>query len=83
MLSGKWVFDIKRGPEGEIIRYKARWVAQSFRQVEGIDFFESYSGVVKFMLWKGILFLCTRYDYEIHHVNIISAYLKAELKEKI
>lgn len=26
---------------------------------------------------------CTRYDYEIHHVDIISAYLEAELKEKI
>ena len=35
------------------------------------------------MLWKGILFLCIRYDYEIHHVDIISVYLKAELKEKI
>lgn len=26
---------------------------------------------------------CTRYDYEIHHVDIISAYLEAELKEEV
>ena len=83
VLGGRWVFDIKRGPEGEITRYKAKWVAQGFRQVKGIDFFESYSGVVKSMLWKGILSLCTRYDYEVHHVNIISAYLEAELKEEV
>ena len=83
VLGGRWVFDIKRGPDGEITRYKARWVAQGFRQVEGIDFFESYSGVVKSMRWKGILALCTRYDYEVHHVDIISAYLEAELKEEV
>ena len=35
------------------------------------------------MLWKNILALCIRYDYEVHHVDIISAYLKVELKEKI
>ena len=35
------------------------------------------------MLWKSILALCIRYDYEIYHVDIISAYLKVKLKEKI
>lgn len=77
------MFDIKRKPEDKITRYEAKWVAQSFCQMKKIDFFESYSGVVKSMLWKKILFLCIRYDYKVHHVEVISAYLKAELKQEI
>ena len=83
ILSDKWIFDIKRESDDEITRYKIKWVAQDFRQIEKIDLSESYSKVVKSMLWKGVLALCTRYDYEVHHVDIISAYLKVELKEKI
>ena len=81
ILNDKWILDIKRESNDEIIRYKIKWIAQDFCQIEKIDFFESYSEIVKFMLWKNILTLYIRYDYEIHHVNIISAYLKTELKK--
>ncbi len=29
-LGGKWVFKLKRGPEGEITHFKARWVVNGF-----------------------------------------------------
>lgn len=39
----KWVFVRKRNEHGEIVRYKARLVAQGFSQRPGIDFDETYS----------------------------------------
>jgi hypothetical protein len=30
ILSGKWVFKFKRGPHGEVIRHKSRWVVRGF-----------------------------------------------------
>jgi hypothetical protein len=30
VLGGKWVYKLKRGPNREILRYKARWVVQGF-----------------------------------------------------
>ena len=38
ILRSKLVFDIKRGPQGEFLKYKARHVACGYTQIEGIDF---------------------------------------------
>ena len=46
-LTTKWVLKKKLGPSGEIIKYKARMVARGFQQVEGYDYTETYSGVIK------------------------------------
>jgi len=36
-IGTRWVFKIKRGPRGEIIKYKSRLVAKGYRQRAGID----------------------------------------------
>lgn len=35
VLKGKWVFSLKRNSEGEIVRFKARFVACGYTQIEG------------------------------------------------
>ncbi|CAH9105734.1 unnamed protein product, partial [Cuscuta epithymum] len=42
----KWFFVRKRNEKNEIVRYKARLVAQGFSQMPGIDYDETYSPVV-------------------------------------
>jgi hypothetical protein len=42
----KWVFVLKQNEKNEIVRYKARLVAQGFSQKLGIDYNETYSPVV-------------------------------------
>ncbi|KAL0399824.1 UNVERIFIED_CONTAM: Retrovirus-related Pol polyprotein from transposon TNT 1-94 [Sesamum radiatum] len=42
----KWVFVRKRNEQNEVVRYKARFVAQGFTQKPGIDYTETYSPVV-------------------------------------
>ena len=42
----KWVFVRKRNEENEVVRYKARLVAQGFSQRPGIDFDKTYSPVM-------------------------------------
>ncbi|KAL0323103.1 UNVERIFIED_CONTAM: Copia protein [Sesamum angustifolium] len=39
----KWVFVRKRNEQNEVVRYKARLVAQGFTQKPGIDYTETYS----------------------------------------
>jgi len=47
----KWVFVKKHGSlEGDIVRYKARFVAKSYTQREGIDYNEIFSPIVKMNL---------------------------------
>ncbi|GFH11159.1 H0102C09.1 protein [Haematococcus lacustris] len=37
---GRWVLKVKRGSDGSIVKYKARWVVKGFRQRDGVDYFE-------------------------------------------
>ena len=48
VIECKWVFTKKQGSSyGDTVRYKARVVAKSYAQWEGIDYNEVFSPVVK------------------------------------
>jgi hypothetical protein len=38
VIGTKWIFKNKQGEDGEVVRNKARLVAQGYRSVEGLDF---------------------------------------------
>ena len=79
----KWVFRYKLGSDGQIEKYKARLVAQGFSQVEGIDYNETFAPVTKFNSIRLLLALSARYDWEIHQMDVKSAFLNGELNEEI
>ncbi len=75
----KWVFRIKRDADGNIVRRKARLVAQGFSQVPGVDYFDTYAPVAKLASIRAILAIAARLDLELHQVDIKGAYLNGEL----
>ena len=83
VVGSKWIFKLKRNPDGSIERYKARLVAQGFTQVHGIDYNEVFSPVVKFTSIRTLFAFANDNNYEIHHMDVKTAYLNGELDHEI
>ena len=83
ILKGRWVFKKKLGVDGKVARYKARWVVKGFLQRQGIDYNETYSGVIKPITSNILLALAAKYDLEVDLVDIVTAFLYAGVKERI
>jgi hypothetical protein len=47
VIDTKWVFKNKHGEDSEVVRNKARLVAQGYSQVEGQDFGETFAPVAR------------------------------------
>jgi hypothetical protein len=47
VIGTKWVLKNKQRQDGEIVRKKARLVAQGFSQMEGLDFGEIFAPVAR------------------------------------
>ena len=83
VVGSKWVFQIKRGPDGAIQKYKARVVTQGFTQIEGIDYNKTFAPVAKLSSLQAILAIAVEYNLEVHQMDVKSAYLNDELEEEI
>ena len=77
------VVRVKRGPDGEIQKYRVRIVAGGHRQVQGVNYTETFSTAAKMPTVRAVLANAAHQDWEIEHVDVKSAYLNAELKETI
>ena len=42
-IPGKWLYKVKLGTIGQVDKHKARYVAKGFKQMEGLDFFETFA----------------------------------------
>ncbi|KAL5818331.1 hypothetical protein ACOSQ4_022173 [Xanthoceras sorbifolium] len=79
----KWVFRIKYRPDGSVLKYKARLVAKGFHQTAGLDFFDTYSPVVKSATIKVIFSLAVFHGWDIQQVDINNAFLNGDLHELV
>lgn len=57
VIDCKWVFKIKRRADVTIDRYKAPLVANGFKQRYGIDYFDTYSPMIKRTTLRVILLI--------------------------
>jgi len=83
VVGSKWVLRIKRGPDGQVQKYKAHIVTQGFTQVEGLDYDQTFAPVVKLLTFRAILAIAVQQNLTIHQMDIKAAYLNGKLKEEI
>lgn len=82
-INAKWVYKTKRDDSGAVVRYKARLVAKGYAQRMGIDYTETYAPVVRYASIRLLMALAVKYDYSIHQMDVITAFLQGDLREDI
>lgn len=80
VLGGKWVFKTKRDIHGKVLKYKARWVVQGFRQEYGVDYDETYASVVKTNSYRVLLALATIFGWNVDHIDFVTAFLNGFIR---
>ena len=83
VLSGKWVFNLKRDVNGKIVRFKARWVVKGYLQQYGVDFDQTFASVVKPMAFRLLFALAAHHDLDIEQLDIVTAFLNGFIDQLI
>ena len=83
IITSRWVFKIKFDSKGDIERYKARLVARGYTQIEGINFEETFAPVAKMESIRIVLAISAEEDLLLDHVDMVTAYLNAILKQAL
>jgi hypothetical protein len=76
-------FQDQAGPDNEVIKRRFRIVAGGHRQQKNVDYKESFSSAAKMPSCHVVLVHATHKDWEIHQVDVKSAYLYAKLEEEV
>ncbi|KAH9081422.1 hypothetical protein LEN26_021274 [Aphanomyces euteiches] len=83
VIPGRWTYARKTDAAGNIVRWKARWVLKGFNQVEGIDYDESSSNVIKVTSLRAILAAASSRKLIIEQADAVNAYVQAKLERPI
>jgi len=82
-VSCRWVYKSKLWSDGTIKRYKARLVARGFSQTHGVNYFETFSPVVRYESVRTILATAAKYNMELVQFDVKTAFLNSPLEEDI
>ncbi|TYK19790.1 putative mitochondrial protein [Cucumis melo var. makuwa] len=79
----KWIFRIKYNLNGTIARHNARQVPKGYHQVQGFDFDETFSHVVKKPTIRIILAFAAQYNWSLTQLDVKNGFLHDILQETV
>ncbi|WVZ96895.1 hypothetical protein U9M48_042475 [Paspalum notatum var. saurae] len=69
--------------DGNVHIYKVRLVAKGFRQIQGVDYDETFSPVAMLKFIRILLAIAAYHDYEVWQMDVKTAFLNGNLSEDV
>nr|GFC30016.1 putative ribonuclease H-like domain-containing protein [Tanacetum cinerariifolium] len=82
-IGTKWVFRNKKDEKSNVLRNKARLVAQGYTQEEGIDYEEVFAPVARIEAIRLFLAYASYMGFIVYQMDVKSAFLYGTIKEKV
>ena len=83
LVQCNWVFQTKIAADGSDVKYKTILVSNVFSQVQGVDYTETFAPVSKMDSIMLVLAIVASKCWEVHHMDVKSAFLHGEIQEDI
>jgi hypothetical protein len=83
MVTSKWIYKIKNTTNGNVEKFKARFVARGFSQKEGIDYDEIFSPVAKYTSIRIIISLAAVFGWKLHQMDVKTVFLNGEVEKEV
>ena len=83
IIGTKWIFRNKTDEEGNVIRNKARLVAQGYSQMEGVDYDETFALVACMESIRILLALVCHLKFKLYQMEVKITFLNGILKEDV
>ncbi|GJV20135.1 retrovirus-related pol polyprotein from transposon TNT 1-94 [Tanacetum coccineum] len=83
VITLKWIYKEKLDELGGILKNKARLVARSSRQEEGIDFEESFTPVARLEAIRIFLAFAAHMNMVVYQMDVKTAFLNGNLQEEV
>ena len=82
-IRSKWVYMIKYNSNGSMERCKARLVILGNKQIEDIDYNETFAPTAKMVVVRTFLAIAATKGWELHQMDVHNAFLHDELDEEV
>ena len=79
----KCVYRTKVADNGLDLNYKSILVYKCFSKVEGVDYIETFAPVAKMESTRLVLSIVASKRWEVHHMDVKTAFLHGEIHENI
>jgi len=83
VVTSKWIYKIKHATDGNVKKFKARFVARGFSQREGIDYDKIFSPVARYTSIRIIISLALVFDWKLHQMDVKTAFLNGEVEQEV
>ena len=83
VVGSRWIYKIKYAADGSIEKYKARFVARGFSQIDGIDYDETFAPVTRYSSIRSILALSAQMGWKIHQMGVKTNFINGVIEEEV
>ena len=83
VVTSKWIYKIKHAADDSVEKFKARFVARGFSQIEGVDYEETFAPVARYTSIRTVISIAAEMRWRIYQMDVKTAFLNGVIEEEV